>query len=107
MICVYIHTCIYKLLKALPQVYMKYAAQGESQVANKAKGKAKCYICHETLTKSCILLFKQHGSVLSVLLLSEPGIWLGKILANGVSFAKFAKVFPAKFLCYRVYNHVI
>ena len=24
---------------------------------------------------------------------SEPGIWLGKILANGVRFAKFAKVF--------------
>ena len=25
---------------------------------------------------------------------SEPGIWLGKILANGIHFAKFAKVFP-------------
>ena len=24
---------------------------------------------------------------------SESGIWLGKILANGVRFAKFAKVF--------------
>ena len=25
---------------------------------------------------------------------SESGIWLGKILANNVQFAKFAKVFP-------------
>ena len=25
---------------------------------------------------------------------SESGIWLGKILANGVPFAKSAKVFP-------------
>ena len=25
---------------------------------------------------------------------SEPGIWLGKILVNGIRFAKFAKVFP-------------
>ena len=25
---------------------------------------------------------------------SEPGIWLGKTLANDVRFAKFAKVFP-------------
>ena len=28
---------------------------------------------------------------------SESGIWLGKILANGYCFAKFAKVFLAKF----------
>ena len=47
---------------------MKYTAQGESQVANIARGKAKCYICHETLTKSCILSYKQSGSALSALL---------------------------------------
>ena len=29
-------------------------------------------------------------------------IWLGKILANGVQFAKFAKVFPARILRYTV-----
>ena len=28
---------------------------------------------------------------------SESGIWLGKILANGIPFTKSAKVFPAKF----------
>ena len=27
---------------------------------------------------------------------SESGIWLGKILANGVVFAKSAKVFPCQ-----------
>ena len=27
-----------------------------------------CYICHETLTKSCILSYKRRGSALSVLL---------------------------------------
>ena len=33
---------------------------------------------------------------------SESGIWLGKILANGVRFAKFAKVFfPPKFCAIR------
>jgi len=46
--------CIYVLLKALPPVCMKYTAQGESQVTNIARDEAKCYICHETLTKSCI-----------------------------------------------------
>ena len=33
---------------------MKYTARGESRVANIAQGKAECYTCHETLTKSCI-----------------------------------------------------
>ena len=47
---------------------MKYTAQDESQVANIARGKAECYICHETLTKSCILSYKQSGSALSALL---------------------------------------
>ena len=47
---------------------MKYTAQGESRVANIAQGEAKCYICQETLTKSCILSYKQSGSALSVLL---------------------------------------
>ena len=42
------------LLKALLPVCMVYTARGESQVANIARGKAECYICHETLTKSCI-----------------------------------------------------
>ena len=27
---------------------------------------------------------------------SESGIWLGKILANGICYAKFAKVFPSQ-----------
>ena len=35
---------------------MKYTARGESRVANivQVQGEAECYICHETLTKSCI-----------------------------------------------------
>ena len=33
---------------------------------------------------------------------SEPGIWLGKILANGVHFAKFSKVFPRQILYYTI-----
>ena len=32
------------------------------------RGKVECYICHETLTNSCILSYKQSGSALSVLL---------------------------------------
>ena len=47
---------------------MKYTAQGENRVANIARGEAECYICHKTLTKSCILSYKQNGSALSVLL---------------------------------------
>ena len=47
---------------------MKYTALGESWVANIAWGKAECYICHETLSKSCILSYKPSGSALSVLL---------------------------------------
>ena len=58
----------YELLKVLLPVCMKYTAQGESCVANIALGEAKCYICNETLTKSCILSYKQSGSALSVLL---------------------------------------
>ena len=71
-------TNIYVLFNALPPVCMKYTARGESRVANIARGKAECYICHETfalcyvchetLTKSCILSYKWSGSVLSVLL---------------------------------------
>ena len=59
---------LYVLLEALPPVCMKYTAQGESGVANIAEGEAECYICHEILTKSCILSYKQSGSTLSVLL---------------------------------------
>ena len=59
---------MYVLLIALPPVCMKYTARGESRVANIARGEAECYICHETLTKSCILLYKQSGRALSVLL---------------------------------------
>ena len=47
---------------------MKCTARDESRVANIARGEAECYICHKTLIKSCILLYKQSGSVLSVLL---------------------------------------
>ena len=60
--------CMYVLLKALPPVCMKYTARDESRVANIAQGEAECYICHKTLIKSCILSYKQSGSVLSVLL---------------------------------------
>ena len=56
------------LLKALPPVCMKYTVRDESRVANKARGEAECYICHETLIKSCILSYKRSGSVFSVLL---------------------------------------
>ena len=61
-----IHTHV--LLKALPPVCMKYTAQDESRVANIARGEAECYICRKILIKSCILSYKQSGSVLSVLL---------------------------------------
>ena len=37
---------------------MKYTARDESRV------EAECYICHKTLIKSCILSYKQSGSVL-------------------------------------------
>ena len=47
---------------------MKYTAGDESRVANIAQGEAECYICHETLTKSCMLSYKLSGSALSVLL---------------------------------------
>ena len=36
-------------------------------MANIAQGEA-CYICHKTLTKSCILSYKRSGNALSVLL---------------------------------------
>ena len=65
---IYIYICIYVLLKALPPVCMKYTARCESRVANIAQDEAQCYICHETLTKSCILSYKRSGSALSVLL---------------------------------------
>ena len=55
------------LLKALPPVCMKYAARGESRVTNIARGKAVCYICHKTLTKSCLFHMYIHGSALGVL----------------------------------------
>ena len=39
---------------------------------------------------------------------SEPGIRLGRILANGIPFAKFTKVFPHQNLVlYGIYIHQI
>ena len=35
---------------------------------NIVRGEVECYICHETLTKSCILSYKRSDSALSVLL---------------------------------------
>ena len=49
-------------------ICMTYTARDESQVANIARGEAKCYICHKSLIKSCILSYQQSGSALSVLL---------------------------------------
>ena len=43
---------------------MKYTARGESRVANMVQGEAECYICHETLIKSCILSYKLNSNVL-------------------------------------------
>ena len=37
-------------------------------MTNTAQGEVECYICHETLTKSCILSYKHSGIALSVLL---------------------------------------
>ena len=52
--------------KALPPVCMKYiaihATRDEIRVVNIASGKAECYICHETLTKSCMLSYKRSGT---------------------------------------------
>ena len=48
---------LYVLLNALLPACMKYTARGESQVANIAQGEAECYICHETLTKNCIIKY--------------------------------------------------
>ena len=67
-ICKHMHHTSFVLLKALPPVCMKYTARDESPVANIARGEAECYICHKTLIMSCILSYKQSGSVLSVLL---------------------------------------
>ena len=36
-------------------------------LGNIAQGEAECYICHKTFIKSCILSYKQSGSVISVL----------------------------------------
>ena len=47
----------YVLLKTLPPVCIKYTARAESPVVNTAQGKAECYICQETLNKSCILSY--------------------------------------------------
>ena len=43
---------------------MKYTARGENRVANIAQGEAECYICHETLTKSCIFHTKEAAVLL-------------------------------------------
>ena len=61
----YIHTCV--LLKALPPVCMKYTAQGESRVANRAWGKPKCYIYLSWGSPRTYLSYKWSISVLSVL----------------------------------------
>ena len=54
-----IYNHAYVLLKALPPVCMKYTARSESRVANIVQAEVECYICHETLTKSCIFYTNQ------------------------------------------------
>ena len=67
-VCIYwlhfyvIRFTLYVFLKALLLVCMKYTAWGESQVANIAQGEAKCYICHDTLAKKCMLSYKRSGT---------------------------------------------
>ena len=64
---IYMYVCMYVILKALLLVCMKYIiVWGESWVTNRGWDKAECYICHETLTKSCILSYKPSDSALSV-----------------------------------------
>ena len=58
----------YMYYLVLLPVCMKYASWDESQVTNIAQDEAECYICHVTLTKSCICSYKRSGSALSVLL---------------------------------------
>ena len=41
-------------------------------------------------------------TIANVSYFSESRIWLGKILANDILFAKFVKVSPARVLCYMV-----
>ena len=62
--CVQIIEIYMYYLKDHVPVCMKYIALDESQVVTVAQGEAKCYICHKTLIKSCILSCKQSGSVL-------------------------------------------
>ena len=63
-ITVYIYRCIGTLFK----YYLKHCRQFVWNIQLEVRVKAECYICHETLTKSRILSYKQSGSALSVLL---------------------------------------
>ena len=47
---------------------MVYTAQGESQVANIARGEAECYICTQDSHQELYIPYKQSGSALSGLL---------------------------------------
>ena len=55
---------------------------------------------------NCFMSFGEDNvgefTIANISYFSEPGIWLGKILATGVRFAKFAKVFLAKILRYTI-----
>ena len=82
---------------------MKYTDRGENRVANIAQGETECYICHETLTKSCILHTKGSGSALSVLLYFK----LKDVLTEDIpltNFQQFVNSFPIKILHLTTYQ---
>ena len=58
----------------------------------------------KTLANQSFYEFRQ-GKYSLAMYFSEPGIWLGKILANSIRFSKFAKVFPHQiFALYGIYD---
>ena len=59
---------LYYLKHCCQFVWNIATAWDKSWIGNIAWGETECYICHETLIKSCILSYKPSGSALSVLL---------------------------------------
>ena len=81
--------CLFKLEQTIYRIASAKFWPGKT-LANQSFqsfGEGKCWRIYNSLHCYC----------------SESGIWLGKILANDVPFAKSAKVSPAKIFRYMVY----
>ena len=78
---------------------MTYSAKLWRGSAKLWRGSAKLWRDKTLMNRSFYSFGEENvgeSTIANISYFSESGIWLGKVLANGVCFTKFAKIFPCQ-----------